>query len=73
MPTRNQSTTVDVYNPFVDKYENLFCEASFHYDGYKLMSVEITKLISDADVDMYDYLNPKVIDDLEQKILEREV
>lgn len=70
---KTESTNMQVYNPYSDEYTSIYAEIRLHYDGYKLDGIEITKLLTDDGVDLYDWLNPKYIEDLEAAEFEHQL
>lgn len=47
---------MDLYNPFDDKYVSVYCEFEIHVINEKCDSVELTRVVSKEDVDMFEYV-----------------
>ena len=60
---KKEFKNMSVFNPFEDKFEDLDCEFDCHINSHgKLDHVETSSIISEAGVELFDYLNDKELE-----------
>ncbi len=60
---KKEFKNMSVFNPFSDEFEDLDCGFDCHFDSKgKLDHVETSSIISEAGVELADYLNDKELE-----------